>query len=77
MPRRQKNRNVSVFFEPAPDVLYRIAALPDELTYDHENASLDLIKGDKLKGVVTLKTLELATLFGSVKVGPSVEATAP
>jgi len=36
---------------------------------DHETASLDLSNGDKLKGVLTLKPLDLTTVFGPVKVG--------
>ena len=35
---------------------------------DHETASIDLRNGDKLKGVVTLGPIELATVFGSVQV---------
>ena len=36
---------------------------------DHETASLDLVNGDKLKGVISLKPLELTTVFGPVKIG--------
>jgi len=36
---------------------------------DHETASFDLSNGDKLKGVITLKPLELTTLFGPVQIG--------
>jgi len=35
---------------------------------DHETASLVLSNGDKLKGVVALKPLDLTTVFGPVKV---------
>jgi hypothetical protein len=36
---------------------------------DHETVTLDLRKGDKLKGVITLAPLKLETLFGSVSIG--------
>jgi len=36
---------------------------------DHETASLALVNGDKLKGVIALKPLELTTVFGPVKIG--------
>jgi hypothetical protein len=36
---------------------------------NHETASLDLVSGDRLKGVITLKPLEVTTLFGPVKIG--------
>jgi hypothetical protein len=36
---------------------------------DHETVSVDLQNGDKLKGVISLGPIELATLFGPVKVG--------
>lgn len=35
---------------------------------DHENASIDLRNGDKVKGVVSLETFEIETLFGIVKI---------
>ena len=36
---------------------------------DHETASLDLRNGDKLKGVINLKPIDLETIFGKVSVG--------
>jgi hypothetical protein len=36
---------------------------------DHESATLDLRNGDKLKGVVSLGPITLATVYGSVTVG--------
>jgi hypothetical protein len=36
---------------------------------NHETASLDLVSGDRLKGVITLKPFEVTTLFGPVKIG--------
>ena len=36
---------------------------------DHENASVDLRNGDKLKGVVRLEPIRLETVFGTVKIG--------
>jgi hypothetical protein len=35
---------------------------------DHETASIDFANGDKLKGVITLKPLELTTVFGPAKI---------
>lgn len=40
------------------------------LEKDHENASLELQNGDKLKGLLPLESLELTTVFGKVAVGP-------
>ena len=36
---------------------------------DHETASLDLMNGDKLKGVVSLAPIKLETVFGMVRIG--------
>lgn len=36
---------------------------------DRENASFDLANGDKLKGVLTLGPLKLATVFGDISLG--------
>jgi hypothetical protein len=40
-----------------------------EIGDDHETASVNLLNGDKLKGIASLGPIELATLFGPVKVG--------
>lgn len=40
-----------------------------EIGEDHETASLELENGDKLKGVLDLKPMELETVFGKVIVG--------
>jgi hypothetical protein len=36
---------------------------------DHENAAVEMRNGDKLKGVVSLKPVTLATVFGEAKIG--------
>jgi hypothetical protein len=36
---------------------------------DHETVTLDLLNGDKLTGVISLKPIELKTVFGTVAVG--------
>jgi len=39
-----------------------------EITDDHETASFELQNGDKLRGVLNLKPMELETIFGHVSV---------
>lgn len=36
---------------------------------DHEMASIDLVNGDKVKGVIALQPIELTTVFGPVRIG--------
>jgi hypothetical protein len=47
--------------------LEKIASI--EIGEDHETAAIDLQNGDKLKGVLNLKPLELETIFGHVSIG--------
>ena len=37
-----------------------------KIAEDHENASIDLRNGDKLKGVINLEPIKLETVFGNV-----------
>ncbi len=36
---------------------------------DHEHIVLDLVNGDKLKGVLTLAPIKLETVFGDISIG--------
>lgn len=40
-----------------------------KMSDDHETAAIDLLNGDKIKGVITLGPVRLDTLFGMVSVG--------